>query len=310
MSAVITPAPSALTLGTSGLGRDTEVGSVEEATAVDLVLALLRSDHALLDTSNAYAGGRSEAVIGKALAALGPDEVSSAGQPPVVTKVDCDPETGVFDRDRVLRSYEESLARLGVDRVSLVHLHDPFTITFEQAVAPGGALDGMRHLRDTGAVDAIGIAAAPASLVQQYVDTGAFDAVLCHNRFTLVDQTARALFEDAKSRGMTVFNAAPFGAGLLAKGSASGARYGYREVPDDLRRWVQAAEEVCASNGVSLRAAALHFSLRSPLVDSTVVGVSSASRLAELDELAATPVPDDVWGALEDLGPAPSNVDA
>ena len=67
MSAVITPAPSALTLGTSGLGRDTEVGSVEEATAVDLVLALLRSDHALLDTSNAYAGGRSEAVIGKAL---------------------------------------------------------------------------------------------------------------------------------------------------------------------------------------------------------------------------------------------------
>ena len=67
MSAVITPAPSALTLGTSGLGRDTEVGSVEEATAVDLVVALLRSDHALLDTSNAYAGGRSEAVIGKAL---------------------------------------------------------------------------------------------------------------------------------------------------------------------------------------------------------------------------------------------------
>ena len=67
---------------------------------------------------------------------------------------------------------------------------------------------------------------------------------------------------------------------------------------------------MCASNGVSLRAAALHFSLRSPLVDSTVVGVSSASRLAELDELAATPVPDDVWGALEDLGPAPSNVDA
>jgi D-threo-aldose 1-dehydrogenase len=85
--------------------------------------------------------------------------------------------------------------------------------------------------------------------------------------------------------------------------------YGYRPATPELQEWVSRLERVCASVGVTLPAVALHFSLRSPLVDSTVVGISSAQRLAQLDELAATPIPDDVWTELEALGPAPSTID-
>lgn len=295
---------SPITLGTSGLGRDTEPGSPEEAAAVALAEHLLAGSHVFVDTSNNYAAGRSEAVLGLALARTGMDAATR-----VISKVDCEPQTGVFDRDRVLRSFDESTARLGVERLPLLHLHDPFTVTFDEAMARGGAVEGLIELRESGRVDAIGIAAGPAPLVARYVATGVFDAVLMHNRFTVVDRSAEPVFADARARGMTVFNAAPFGAGILATGAREGASYAYRPATPDLQEWVSRLERVCASFGVSLPAVALHFSLRSALVDSTVVGVSSPRRLAELDDLVAVPVPDDLWDELDALGPAPSTVD-
>ncbi|MFI2489017.1 aldo/keto reductase [Promicromonospora kroppenstedtii] len=295
---------SPVTLGTSGLGRDTEPGSAGEGAAVEVALDLFNSDHAYLDTSNNYSGGRSEAVLGLAMERLGPDAAAR-----VVSKVDPDPGTRAFDRDRVLRSFEETTARLGVERLPLLHLHDPYSVTFEEAVGPGGAVEGLLELRESGQVGAIGVAAAPVPLMARYVGTGLFDAVLIHNRFTVIDQSAAPVFADAKERGMTVFNAAPFGSGLLAKGPYEGAVYNYRPAGADLLAWTRRLAEVCDAHGVALPAVALHYSLRSPLIDSTVVGVVSPGRRAQLDELVATQVPEELWAELEALGPAPSPVD-
>jgi D-threo-aldose 1-dehydrogenase len=295
---------SPLTLGTSPLGRDTVPGSAEEEAAVAFAEQLFASTHAFVDTSNNYAAGRSEAVLGLAIARVGDDAGTR-----IISKVDCDPETGAFDRDRVLQSFDETTARLGVDRLPLLHLHDPYTVTFDEAVGVGGAVEALIELRESGRVGAIGVAAGPAPMMARYVATGVFDAVLIHNRFTLVDQSAAPVFADARERGMTVFNAAPFGAGILATGTREGAMYGYRPAQPELQEWVSRVEAVCASFGVALPAVALQFSLRSPLVDSTVVGISSARRLAQLDELAAAPIPEELWTELEALEPAPSPVD-
>ena len=295
---------SLLTLGTSGLGRDTVPGSAEEESAVEFAQRLFESSHAFLDTSNNYAGGRSEAVLGLAMARIGADAVTR-----VISKVDCEPGSGVFDRDRVLRSFDETTARLGVDRLPLLHLHDPYTVTFDEAMGRSGAVEGLIELRESGRVDVIGVAAGPVPLMARYVETGVFDAVLIHNRMTLVDRSAEPVFADARERGMTVFNAAPFGAGILATGAREGAMYAYRPATPALQEWVSRVERVCAAYGVTLPGVALHFSLRSPVVDTTVVGVSSAQRLAQLDELAASPIPDGVWAEIDELGPAPSTID-
>jgi D-threo-aldose 1-dehydrogenase len=284
---------SPLTLGTSGLGRDTSPGSAEEEAAVAFAEQLFASSHAFVDTSNNLAIARTGA------------EAATR----VISKVDCDPESGAFDRDRVLRSFDETTARLGVERLPLLHLHDPYTVTFDEAIGRGGAVEGLIELRESGRVDAIGVAAGPIPLMARYVATGVFDAVLIHNRFTVLDRSAEPVFADARERGMTVFNAAPFGAGILATGVREGAMYGYRPATPELQEWVSRLERVCAAHGVALPAVALHFSMRSPLVDSTVVGISSARRLAQLDELAAAPIPEDVWHELEALGPAPSTID-
>ncbi|MCS3443183.1 aldo/keto reductase [Microbacterium phyllosphaerae] len=295
--------PTPITLGTSGLGRHSEPGSAEERAAVDVAIDLLTSRHGFVDTSNNYSAGRSEAVLGIALRELGADGSR------VISKVDQDPETGAFDRDRVLRSFEETTARLGVDRLPLVHLHDPYSVSFADSISTGGAVQGLLELRNAGVVDAIGVAAAPVPLMAKYVETGVFDAVLIHNRFTLVDHSADTVFADAKARGMAVFNAAPFGSGLLVKGPHSGAKYAYRPAGEELLEWTERLQRVCAEHGTSMAAAALHFSLRSPLIDSTVVGVSSPNRREQLDELVQAKVPDGLWDAIESLGPAPSPVD-
>lgn len=306
MTSAHIPGLTALTLGTSPLGRDTVPGSAAEDEAIATAIALLRSGD-FVDTANMYAGGRSEEVLGIALGELGAEEREEAANR-IITKVDRDLETGVLDGDRVRRSYEESLTRLGLDRVRYLHLHDPYLTPFAEASGAGGSIEAMVSLREEGLTDVIGIAAGRVPVVAQYVATGAFDLLLLHNRLTLVDQSATGLMTEAKDRGMTVFNAAPFGGDLLAKGSVAGTSYAYRPVSDELRAWTARAEEVVARHGVPLAAVALQFSLRSELVDSTVVGISSPARLDEARALAAWAIPDAVWGEIEELGAAPTPV--
>ncbi|GAA2208208.1 aldo/keto reductase [Nonomuraea monospora] len=284
----------AITLGTSMLGRD--------PGGEELARALVSGRFRQLDTSNEYAGGRSETLIGQVL--------GTAGGVTVFSKADRDPETGVFDGDRVKRSFEETLTRLGVATLPIYHLHDPFTITVAEATAPGGAVPALVALREQGLVGAIGIAAAGGTLVEDYIRTDAFDAVLTHNRYTLVDRGAEDILRLATERGMTVFNAAPFGGGILSGSPRHSSRYGYRPISPEFGRHVERVRELCDRHGVALPAAALHFSLREPRVHSTVVGITSVERLEGLNALVDAVIPDGFWAELESLGaPPPSPVD-
>ncbi|SEG99950.1 D-threo-aldose 1-dehydrogenase [Nonomuraea solani] len=281
----------AVTLGTSGLGRNPG----DEQLADALMTGRFRQ----IDTSNEYAGGRSETLIGQAYA-------KAREGVTIFTKADRDPETGVFDGDRVLRSFEETITRLGVETLPIYHLHDPFTITVAEAMAPGGAVPALVSLREQGLVGGIGIAAADdGTLVEDYIRTDAFDAVLTHNRYTLVDRRAEEILRLATERDMTVFNAAPFGGGILSGSPRHATRYGYRPISPEFARHVERVGELCERWGIGIAAAALHFSLAEPRVHSTVVGISSLERLATLADLVDTEIPDGFWTGLEALGTPP-----
>ncbi|MGF3056406.1 aldo/keto reductase [Microbacterium sp. YY-01] len=300
------PYLGAITYGTSPLGYNTQPGSPEERKAIDTALALLRAP-GYVDTSNAYAQGRSEQALGAALRELTGEEKQRAIDR-LITKVDCEPGTGRFDGDRVRESLDESLERLGIDRVRHLHLHDPYSITFAEASGTGGAIDALVALRDEGVVDTIGIAAGRTPVVERYVNTGVFDMVLTHNRYTLVDHSAANLLANAHERGMITFNAAPFGGDLLAKGSVHGRSYAYTPATDELREWVVQVENICAAHSVPLAAVALHESMRAPHIASSVVGVNSVARLEQLVALATTEIPDAVYTAIAQLGPAPTPI--
>jgi D-threo-aldose 1-dehydrogenase len=292
-------------IGTSPLASMSQLYGydVSEEQAVATVEAVFDSSIDFLDTSNGYGeDGAAERRIGRAIARRGglPADLLLA------TKVDPDPATGDFSGDRVRRSFEESLERLGVDRIELLHLHDPERITFEEATAPGGPVEALVRLREEGRVGHLGVAGGPVDVMQAYLDTGVFEVVLTHNRYTLLDRSAEALFARAHEAGIGVLNAAPYGGGMLAKGPGVQRKYAYGVRDDTIAAAARRMAAVCAEAGVPLAAAALQFSTRAPFIDSTVVGVSKPERVAETLAAARVPIPDDVWTALDALVPARS----
>ncbi|XVV14917.1 aldo/keto reductase [Actinoplanes sp. CA-131856] len=271
-----------------------EVPEDRAVSTVDAVLADRRIN--FIDTSNGYGhDGAAERRIGAALRARG-------GLPPgtvLATKVDPDPHTGDFSGARVRQSLAESMERLGLDHIDLLHLHDPERITFAEATAPGGAVEALADLKREGLVSHLGVAGGPVALMRQYLDTGVFEVVLTHNRYTLLDRSAEALFRTAHAQGIGVLNAAPYGGGMLAKGPKEQTKYAYGERDDRIAAAARAMTAAADRAGIPLAAAALQFSLHAPFVDSTIVGVSSPQRVAETLDLAEIPIPDDLWAELE-----------
>lgn len=296
-----------IAVGTSALASMPEIYgyAVPEARAIATVSAVLASPINLIDTSNEYGSdGAAERRVGAALRLR--EAAPGRSGFVVASKVDPTPGTKDFSGDRVRASLAESLERLGLESLDLLFLHDPERITLTEALDPAGSVRALVDVRDRGLVRHIGVAGGPPKLLRQYASLKEFEVVLTHNRYTLLDRTAEDFFAEMAAQGIGVLNAAPFGGGLLARGSGSGRTYAYGSYGQDdltLTRHVEIMEACCKRHGVPLKAAALQFSMRNPSIDSTVVGVSSPERVAELARLAAVPVPDELWGELDDAAP-------
>jgi D-threo-aldose 1-dehydrogenase len=250
-----------------------------------------------LDTAAGYSNGESERRIGAALARAG-------GLPEgfvLATKVDPDVETGDFSGAQVRRSAEGSLERLGLERLQLLYLHDPEVMSFDDGMAPGGPVEELVRLRHEGVVEHLGVAGGPVELMARYLRTGEFEVLITHNRWTLVDRSADDLLNEAVEMGIGVVNGAPFGGGILAKGSGTCNTYAYAPADDEVIRRIRAMEAACAEHGVPLAAAALQFSMRDPRITSTIIGISRPERVDETVRLASLPVPQRLWDALEPL---------
>jgi len=290
---------TAVTVGGSPLGSMPRLygRDVSADEGIATVLATLDSPIRCLDTSNGYSDGESERRIGAALAQAGgvPDDVV------VMTKVD--PRDGDYSGDRVRASVDESRERLGLDHLPLVHLHDPENFRFAELSAPGGAVDALVGLKESGVVGSIGLAGGRVQEIAKYLALGVFDVLLVHNRWTLLDRSARDLLDEAVDRGMGILNAAVYGGGILAAPGTGPSTYGYRQAPPEVLDAVAGMQRVCAEHGTDLRTAALQFSLRDDRFASTIVGMSRPSRLQDTVDAAGTPLPPGLWAELESLLP-------
>ena len=286
----------AIGFGTSSLGHmpGTYGYGVDEERALATVRAVLARPDGFLDSSRNYGFGRSEERIGKVIAELG-------GWPEgrvLSTKLDRDMETGRFDAARARRSLEESLAALGRDRVEILHLHDPEHTRDLREV--DGALAELMRMREEGLADAVGLAAGPLDVMMPLIRAWDFDALITHNRWTLVNRNAGPLLDLAAERGISVMNAAPYAGGALAKGAGYG-RYVYQEATEAMLAPVRRVEAVCARHGVPPGAVALQFSMREPRIVATICGVTRPERVQETLAWAEWPVPQAVWDELAEL---------
>lgn len=295
-------AVSPLCIGTAAWGVSSPVHglTVPEEDAVQLTLAAFAGPVNFIDTSNNYGDGESERRLGLAVRRAGgvPDGFV------IQTKLDRDPTTDSFDPNRMRRSLDESLQRLGIDRVPILHLHDPEHIGFDAAMAPGGPVEVLQALRDEGYADFIGISGGPARMLTRFVETGVFDVLITHNRATLVDRTADALLDAAATAGLGVVNAAIYGGGILASWPRTSDRYHYAPAAPALLAAIDAMGAACERHGVPLIVAALQSSLRDPRIHSTVCGLVTPAQLDETVRMAETVVPDELWDELDALRPS------
>jgi D-threo-aldose 1-dehydrogenase len=162
-------------------------------------------------------------------------------------------------------------------------------------------VEALVELQQQGVIGHLGVAGGPIGMLRDSLRTGLFAAVLNHNRYTLLDRSAVPLMQDCADAGVAFVNGAPFGGGMLAKGPAEQPKYCYRPAPAEVSERAAAMQSACERADVPLVAAALQFSLRQPLVASTVVGITRPERIAETLELASRPVPAQLWAELDEL---------
>lgn len=292
-----------LSIGTAALGDmpETFAYSVPEDLALQTLRAAFRSPITWIDTAASYGDGESERRIGIVLREMHgiPDGYLLS------TKADRDLTTGDFSGDQIRKSVERSLRLLGLDQLQLVFLHDPEHTTFEAAMAPGGPVDVLQHFKSDGVIEHVGVAGGPPDLLIRFVETDVFEAVITHNRYTLLNRSAEPLIEVAGRKDLGVINAAPYGSGMLAKGPGAYPRYAYTDAPPELLERAEEISAICDRYGVPLAAAALQFSLGDQRIISTIVGMTRPERIAQTLELAAFKIPDQLWQEVAELsGPA------
>ncbi len=311
---------STIGLGAAVIGDLYE--NVNEASAIDTVLEALSGGINYIDTSPLYGHGLSEHRLGTALRHRPDTNVILSTKVGRVTDPFSapDPNSGYFggaphavnfdySYDGTFRSLEQSLLRLGRDKVDLVLIHDlepevhgdAYGIRFKEAIE--GTVPALTQLRESGVIRGFGIGVNNADAAEQFAKETDLDAILIAGRYSLLEQPAiSSLLPLSVERNIGVILGGVFNSGILATGAVPGARYNYADAPDPVLQKVAKLEAVCQRHGVELRHAALNFVFGHPAVSTVVLGASSHEEVrTQLDDFQH-PVPTDLWEELKAEG--------
>ena len=284
-----------LALGTAPIGGLYEAVSDEEAEAV--VERAWELGIRSFDTAPYYGSGLAERRLGNALRGRPRDELVVStkvgrllrpgdsgwhGAPPLEAYFD-------FSYDAALRSLDESLERLGLDRVDIALVHDPDD-HYEEALA--GAFRALERLRDEGVVRAIGVGIKQTELLCRFAREADPDCFLVAGRYTALDRgAAEELLPLCLERGISVIAAGVFNSGVLAGGDT----FDYERASPDVLASVGRLRETCARHGVPLPAAAIQFPLRHPAVACVLIGCRNAHEVEEDARLFERELPPALW---------------
>ncbi len=292
--------------------------NVPETQATETVLAALNAGVNLVDTSPLYGRGLSELRVGAALRHFAPDDLvlstkvgrvldpfSDEGGPSVFhgglthgIRLD-------YGYDGTMRSLEQSLLRLGREKIdiALVHDLDRWTHRDQLEAHYGTALDGavkaLTELREGGVIAGYGLGVNESDVAERFARDCDPDVILLAGRYSLLQQPALATFLPLmEQRNIGVILGGVFNSGILATGAVPGARYDYAPAPPEISSKVEQIEVVCSRHETPIRRAALHFALGHPAVSSLVLGAVSPEEVAQQVDDMSQPPPAEMWQEL------------
>jgi D-threo-aldose 1-dehydrogenase len=273
----------------------------------------------LFDTAPLYGSGKSETRMGRVFAK------NSRSRFVVATKVGfrlvpIDPNSNEniffpFDNapplrpandysyDGALRSVEQSMERLKVDFLDIVHIHDPVGL-FDDAMQ--GSYRALRRLREQGVIKAVSAAMNQVEMLIQFAHEGEFDCFLLALRHTLLEHNAfKELLPLCAEKKISLIIGAPYSSGILASGAVPGAKFCYLDAQPQVMEKVRQIESVCRDHSVPLKAAALQFTLCHPAIATVIPGGGSVAEVEENFRMLSHPIPTELWTALQRRGLLP-----
>ena len=300
-----------LGLGGTPLGNPPPIWSDHEA--VETIRRALSLGTRYVDTA-AYGKGRSELRYGEALADVPRDSYVISTKVGILLKIDGVQEVDfesisltnlpelepVFDfsRDAVLRSFEQSLQRLRLERVDILLLHVVPEEHYQTAIDEG--FPALAALRSQGAVKAIGAGLTPLNLLLRFVREADFDCFLLPNRYTLTEQTAIEEFLPiCQERNISIIIGAPYNNGrMLGRLAVHIDRVKLGEqTPEELAR-LRRYQTICDRYRVPIRAAALQFVAAHPSVASVLPGPGSMEEMTDNIRMMEHSIPPEFWAEM------------
>jgi D-threo-aldose 1-dehydrogenase len=277
------------------------------------------------DTAPQYGLGRSELRIGQGLARHDRDTLTLSTKAGRVLEdcaledvtpeafVDVPQKRIVFDYtyDGIMRSVEDSSARLGIDTFDILFLHDIDAGTHGDAgvedklreLFDQGGYRALTELLDAGRITAIGAGVNTWQICERLLSEADFDGFLLAGRYTLLEQEPLDTFLPlCLKRDVGIILGGPYNSGILATGAVKGARYDYAPAPEQILARVRKLEEVCAAHDTPLIAAALQFPLGHSAVKSVIPGASNPDEIRQNVKIFETPIPAVLWSDLKSQG--------
>ncbi|HWA66504.1 MAG TPA: aldo/keto reductase [Mycobacteriales bacterium] len=301
-------------LGFGGTALGNMYSAVSDEDAYAAVEAAWAGGIRYFDTAPHYGLGLSERRLGAALRTKPRDTYvvsTKVGRLLVPNPAPCGSDLGIagydvpddltrqwdFSRDGVLRSIDQSLDRLGLDRIDIALVHDPDDF-LDQAIDE--ALPALIELRDQGVIKAVGAGMNYVSPLSRIAAETDVDVLLVAGRWTLIDRSAKALLDDCLERGVSVLAAAPFNSELLASDWPEvGARFDYVAAPASVLATARRMAELCRSHSMQMPHAALRFPFQHPAVTSVICGMRNVTEVATDVEWASTALSKDIWREID-----------
>ncbi len=266
---------SRLSFGASALGgvfRD-----IDEADGIRAVHAALDAGVNYFDVAPAYGGTVAETVLGKALKGISRDRYflsTKAGKYTAPGSYGADELD--YSSSRIRTGLEESMQRLGVDYLDIVHLHDfEYQGGSQTASAFAEGFPTLLALKQEGRIGAVGAGIYPLDLWQRVISEAPVDAILTHNHYSLIDTRGLELVEPCRSKNIGMINASPFASGLLTGGKIAD----WHPANAGERALFAEAAAFCESHGSSIAKLAFQFACQQSPFHTTMFSTARSTSL-------------------------------
>lgn len=241
--------------------------------------------------------------VGRLLSPVPDDQVPDLGYvDPLPFRVDYD-----YSYDGIMRSVELSYARLGLNRIDILFVHDIGVYThgvektdihFRQLM--DGGLRALEELKSAGTIAAYGLGVNEVQICLDVLAEAPLDCILLAGRYSLLDRSAEEkLLPLCRARNTSLVIGGVFNSGILATGPVPGATFDYGPAPAEVFTRVAALEATAQAHGIPLAAAALQFPLHEPAVATVLIGTAKPSSLARNLDLLNTRVPEAAYADFE-----------